>query len=151
MKIGVPTYCRALLGQTRPTYLPIWEGPIRRARAAALCCAAPSLSGSDVLNIGFGMGLFDEAAQALGPRSHTIVEAHPDVWANMHARGWASRPRCALVFGRWQEALCQKLAGTRIWVSGRRGVPSFITCACLGSGSYPDRGSVGTGWPLPDR
>eukprot|EP00312_Isochrysidales_sp_CCMP1244_P042076 CAMPEP_0202755546 /NCGR_PEP_ID=MMETSP1388-20130828/15077_1 /ASSEMBLY_ACC=CAM_ASM_000864 /TAXON_ID=37098 /ORGANISM="Isochrysis sp, Strain CCMP1244" /LENGTH=284 /DNA_ID=CAMNT_0049423361 /DNA_START=128 /DNA_END=983 /DNA_ORIENTATION=- len=82
-----------------------WEEPLMRAHAAALCCGAPSLSGSDVLNIGFGMGLFDEAAQALEPRSHTIVEAHPDVWANMHARGWASRPRCALVFGRWQEAL----------------------------------------------
>ena len=36
--------------------------------------------GLDVLNIGFGLGLFDEAVRRRHtPRSHTIVEAHPDV------------------------------------------------------------------------
>ena len=36
--------------------------------------------GLDVLNIGFGLGLFDEAVRRRHtPRSHTIVEAHADV------------------------------------------------------------------------
>ena len=35
--------------------------------------------GGDVLNIGFGLGLVDSAIQSHNPRSHTIVEAHPDV------------------------------------------------------------------------
>ena len=33
--------------------------------------------GADVLNVGFGLGLVDDALQALSPRTHVIVEAHP--------------------------------------------------------------------------
>ena len=40
----------------------------------AICCG-----GGDVLNVGFGLGLVDLAIQSNNPRSHTIVEAHPDV------------------------------------------------------------------------
>jgi len=35
--------------------------------------------GGDVLNVGFGLGLVDTAIQSNNPRSHTIIEAHPDV------------------------------------------------------------------------
>lgn len=35
--------------------------------------------GGVVLNVGFGLGLVDSAIQTHNPRSHTIVEAHPDV------------------------------------------------------------------------
>ena len=36
-------------------------------------------SKGDVLNVGFGLGLVDTAIQSNEPRSHTIIEAHPDV------------------------------------------------------------------------
>ena len=32
-----------------------------------------------MLNVGFGLGLVDTAIQSNNPRSHTIIEAHPDV------------------------------------------------------------------------
>ena len=40
-------------------------------------------------------------------RSHTIVEAHPDVLARMRQDGWYDRPGVAVVEGRWQEVLPQ--------------------------------------------
>jgi len=42
----------------------------------------------DVLEIGFGLGLFAEEASAIGVKSHTIVELHPEI-AN-RARVWGS-------------------------------------------------------------
>lgn len=32
-----------------------------------------------MLNVGFGLGLVDSAIQMHTPKSHTIIEAHPDV------------------------------------------------------------------------
>lgn len=58
------------------------------ALSAALRCAACTnllhfqaicSGGGDVLNVGFGLGLVDMAIQSKNPRSHTIIEAHPDV------------------------------------------------------------------------
>ena len=48
------------------------------AHAEAVCSA-----GGDVLNVGFGMGIVDTAIQRRRPRSHTIIEAHPDVHRRM--------------------------------------------------------------------
>ena len=45
--------------------------------------------GGDVLNVGFGMGMVDEAIQRRAPRSHTIIEAHPDVYRHMLESGVA--------------------------------------------------------------
>ncbi|CAA6667398.1 unnamed protein product [Spirodela intermedia] len=63
--------------------------------------ACPSdLWGSDgghFLNIGFGMGLVDSAIQRYSPASHTIIEAHPDVYKRM----------IEILFGRWQDVLPQ--------------------------------------------
>ena len=69
-----------------------------RAHAEQLCAA-----GGDVLNVGFGLGIIDGANAELGPRSHTIIEAHPQVHARMVAAGWAERPGVHVRFGRWQE------------------------------------------------
>merc|ERR1712014_240081 len=63
--------------------------------------------GCDILNIGFGLGLVDNAIQKRKPRSHTIVEAHPDVQQHMLKLGWGSRPGVRLIFARWQDALPQ--------------------------------------------
>ena len=44
-----------------------------------------------MLSIGFGRGLIDCAIAERGPRSHTSVEAHPQVWDRMVADGWQDR------------------------------------------------------------
>ncbi|KAK9830600.1 hypothetical protein WJX81_003470 [Elliptochloris bilobata] len=79
-----------------------WEEPLMEAHAHVV-----ARSGSDVLNVGFGLGLVDEAIQRRHPRTHTIIEAHPGVHARMLRDGWHKRPGVRIVFGRWQEALAQ--------------------------------------------
>lgn len=37
-------------------------------------------------------GLIDTALQALQPGTHTIIEAHPDVYAHMLQQGWDKKP-----------------------------------------------------------
>ena len=46
-----------------------------------------------------------QAIQRRRPRSHTIVEAHPDVHARMLQQGWDRKPRVRILFGRWQDVL----------------------------------------------
>lgn len=43
---------------------------------------------SHVLNVGFGMGIIDKLIQERNPASHTIIEAHPDIYKRMIADGW---------------------------------------------------------------
>jgi len=45
--------------------------------------------------------------QSYQPCSHTIIEAHPDVWAHMLAQGWGKKPGVKILFGRWQDVLPQ--------------------------------------------
>jgi len=78
-----------------------WEGPLMELHAKVLCPEP----GKDVLNVGFGLGLIDSALQALGPGTHTIIEAHPDIWDHMHALGWDRKPGVRLVFGKWQDVI----------------------------------------------
>uniref|UniRef100_A0A1I8FQ51 ANK_REP_REGION domain-containing protein n=1 Tax=Macrostomum lignano TaxID=282301 RepID=A0A1I8FQ51_9PLAT len=61
--------------------------------------------GLRVLNVGFGMGIVDTELQKLGPASHTIVEAHPDVLARMRDQGWPDKPGVRIVSGRWQDVV----------------------------------------------
>jgi protein arginine N-methyltransferase 2 len=77
-----------------------WELPLMVEHAAAVTRA-----GGDVLNVGFGLGLVDEEIQKRKPRTHTIIEAHPDVHARMLELGWDRRPGVKIVFGRWQDVL----------------------------------------------
>ena len=97
-----------------------WERPLMEAHCELLC-GPPGAGGGDgaaadgamvdVLNVGFGMGIFDgmvqrRAAAAGGRvRTHTICEAHPAVYAKMLADGWADKPGVRIVFGRWQDQL----------------------------------------------
>ena len=46
-----------------------------------------------------------QAIQRRRPRSHTIVEAHPDVHARMLQQGWDRKPGVRILIGRWQEVL----------------------------------------------
>src|SRR5262249_17301073 len=75
-----------------------WEKPYMDA-----CIDALKPFG-DVLEIGFGLGYSAERIQTYHPRSHTIVEFHPEVAAR--AREWAKRyPNVMIVEDTWQNAL----------------------------------------------
>lgn len=47
----------------------------------------------NVLNVGYGMGIFDRAVQEWKPTTHTIIEAHPQVYARMIEEGWNKKVR----------------------------------------------------------
>ncbi|KAL6552727.1 hypothetical protein OROHE_008091 [Orobanche hederae] len=53
------------------------------------------------------MGLVDSAIQQYSPASHTIVEAHPEVYARMIHTGWDEKENVKIAFGRWQDVLSQ--------------------------------------------
>jgi protein arginine N-methyltransferase 2 len=80
-----------------------WEKPLMEAHAKAVCAGG----GGDILNVGFGMGLVDMAIQSYDPVSHTIIEAHPEVYARMLSTGWAEKSNVRILFGRWQDVLPQ--------------------------------------------
>jgi protein arginine N-methyltransferase 2 len=68
--------------------------------------ASPSgAAGRHILNVGFGMGIFDGYVQELGAGRHTIIEAHPTVYKRMLADGWDKRPGVSVRFGRWQDVV----------------------------------------------
>ena len=92
----------ALIDEQGDAVMMQWEAPLMEAHAEALCAAR-----GDVLNLGFGMGIIDTAIAARGPRTHTIVEAHPQVHGRMLRDGWHTRPGVTVLFGRWQEVLEQ--------------------------------------------
>lgn len=77
-----------------------WEKPLMEAHAKAVCSG-----GGHILNIGFGMGLVDTAIQQYNPVSHTIVEAHPEVYNRMLRNGWGEKENVKILFGRWQDVL----------------------------------------------
>ncbi|KAJ7958235.1 Ankyrin repeat family protein / methyltransferase-related [Quillaja saponaria] len=79
-----------------------WEKPLMEAHAKAVCSV-----GGHILNIGFGMGLVDTAIQKYAPVTHTIVEAHPEVYERMLRTGWGQKDNVKIIFGRWQDVLSQ--------------------------------------------
>lgn len=79
-----------------------WEKPLMEAHAKAVCAG-----GGHILNIGFGMGLVDTAIQQYSPVTHTIIEAHPQVYDRMIRTGWGEKESVKIIFGRWQDVLSQ--------------------------------------------
>lgn len=79
-----------------------WEKPLMEAHAKAVCSG-----GGHILNIGFGMGLVDTAIQQYKPTSHTIIEAHPEVYNRMLSSGWGEKENVKIILGRWQDVLDQ--------------------------------------------
>ena len=75
----------------------------------------------------------------LQPRSHTIIEAHPDVFKYACSQGWDRKPGVRLVHGRWQDVIDQARAGLACLF---RAVPEFClrSSAALPTGkpSAPD-------------
>lgn len=77
-----------------------WESTIMSKSAALV---VPSPGTGSVLNIGFGLGIIDGAIQLRRPARHVIIEAHPDVLAEMRRTGWYDRPNVEILEGRWQD------------------------------------------------
>lgn len=75
-----------------------FERPMMEA-VADVCCR----NGGDVLNVGFGCGLVDEAIQRRGVEGHVIVEAHPTVIEWMHQGGWDKRRGVEIVHSAWED------------------------------------------------
>ncbi|ODM20660.1 Arginine N-methyltransferase 2 [Aspergillus cristatus] len=78
-----------------------WESDIM-SRSAKNLLPTPNLR---VLNIGHGMGIIDTFFQEQSPSSHHIVEAHPDVLAEMKHKGWHEKPGVTIHEGKWSEVL----------------------------------------------
>ena len=90
-----------LLDQDQNGVMMAWESGIM-AQSAKNLLPSPGLR---VLNIGHGMGIVDGFFQSQSPSSHHVVEAHPDVLADMKNKGWYEKPGVVVHEGRWQDAL----------------------------------------------
>ena len=90
-----------LLDENNDAVMMSWEAPLMREHARVICATK-----GDVLNVGFGMGIIDGyIADENVTRSHTIIEAHPDVHAHMRRVGWHARENVRVECGRWQTVL----------------------------------------------
>lgn len=101
----------ALLDADRDAVMMEWERPIMKAHAQILLEDVSPPKDSPhrprrVLNVGFGMGIIDSILQnEWKPTQHTIIEAHPDVYAKLCKDGWNTKPNVKVCFGRWQDVL----------------------------------------------
>jgi len=76
-----------------------WEDAIMKRHAEVVC-----ENGGDILEIGFGMGMSAGYIQAQNPKSHTIVEIHPQIIEKLEE--WAAdKPNVNIVRGDWYEQL----------------------------------------------
>eukprot|EP00043_Microstomoeca_roanoka_P027235 m.13863 g.13863 ORF g.13863 m.13863 type:complete len:356 (-) comp7440_c0_seq2:254-1321(-) len=89
-----------LIDESQRGVMMMWEKPLMEAHAELMCRTS-----GDVLNVGFGLGLVDTAIQSHHPRSHTIIEAHPEVYKKMIADGWDKKPGVTIIHSRWQDAV----------------------------------------------
>ena len=72
-----------------------WEAPIMEKSAEYIC-----QSKGDILEIGFGMGIFSDYIQAQGVNSHTIIEIHPQIISRLNT--WANgKSNVTVVEGDW--------------------------------------------------
>ena len=72
-----------------------WEAPIMEKSAEFIC-----QSKGDILEIGFGMGIFADYIQTWGINSHTIVEIHPQIIEKLKI--WAEdKDNVIIVEGDW--------------------------------------------------
>jgi len=84
-----------------------WEDPLMKLHAKTICQPISPEECGDILNVGFGLGIIDGYIQQYHPRSHTIIEAHPDVYKHMIETGWDKKPGVRILFGRWQDVISE--------------------------------------------
>jgi len=89
-----------LLDQDGHAVMMDWEDEIMRRQAAGIC-----RNGGDILNIGFGMGIIDNYIEDHRPRTHWIIEGHPDVQQKIIEDGWLKKPHVKVIFKPWQDVL----------------------------------------------
>lgn len=77
-----------------------WEREIMRDAATIV-----SHNQGDILNVGFGMGIIDSYIEEHRPRTHWIIEGHPEVQKKLIADGWLQKPHVRLIFKPWQEVI----------------------------------------------
>ena len=77
-----------------------WERDIMKHDAGVIC-----KNGGDILNVGFGLGIIDNYIQSYNPKSHWIIESHPDVYNKIVKDGWLEKPNVNVIFKPWQEVL----------------------------------------------
>ena len=77
-----------------------WEDSFMHEGAKTICSTQ-----GDVLNIGFGMGIIDNYIQSYNPRTHWIIEAHPQIQEKMCKDGWLKKPHVRCIFTTWQNVL----------------------------------------------
>ena len=65
-----------------------WEGDWMKKSAEIVC-----RNGGHILNIGHGLGLVDSYIQENNPKSHTIIEIHPQVHKYMKENGWYNKAK----------------------------------------------------------
>ena len=76
-----------------------WEDNLMKQHAKLVCH-----NKGDVLEFGFGMGISSTYIQSHNPKSHTIIEIHPQVIEK--AKQWAKdKPGVRIVEGDWFENL----------------------------------------------
>lgn len=77
-----------------------WEDPIMKHQAWAVAS-----NGGDILNVGFGLGIIDNYIQSYNPKTHWIIECHPDVQKKMIEDGWLKKPNVRCIFAKWQDVI----------------------------------------------
>lgn len=75
-----------------------WEDEIMKRQAEIIC-----RNGGDILNVGFGMGMIDTYIESHRPRTHWIIEPHPDVQKKIIEDGWLKKPHVKVIFATWQD------------------------------------------------
>lgn len=77
-----------------------WERPLMQK-----CVELMAVHNSDLLEVGFGMGISATCFQEAGPRTHTIIEPHPEI--HKKALDWASRysSDIRIIRGTWQNCV----------------------------------------------
>lgn len=74
-----------------------WEKPIMEFQAKQI-----AQNGGDILNVGYGMGFIDFEIEKYNPRTHHIIEIHPQVQDKMMEDGWYKKSHVKMYFGDWK-------------------------------------------------
>ena len=104
---------QSLLDSDQDAVMMEWERPLMKAHADILMEPEPgqTISRRRVLNVGFGVGIIDTFLQEQHkPAHHIIIEVHPDVYKQMIATDWDSKPNVCICFGKWQDVISQLIA-----------------------------------------
>jgi type IV protein arginine methyltransferase len=94
----------SILDEDRDAVMMKWEKPLMELHAQII---TDNSLHKKVMNVGFGLGIIDDIIQSYQPSLHVIIEAHPDIYANMLRDGWDKKPNTRLFFGKWQDVVPQ--------------------------------------------